>query len=65
MSGTNGRTFGSPVAVVNVATDACGSVEERIVQRSCVSLFQDARESIQRSTEVQGRGKVELLELEG
>ena len=52
MSGTDGRAFGSPVASKTVATDACGSVGERIVHHSCINLFQDARESIQRSTKV-------------
>ena len=61
MSGMDGRVFGTLVAAASVAIDACGSVGERIVQRSRISLFQNARESIQRSTEVQGRGTVELL----
>ena len=61
MSGTDGRAFGSPVAAATVATNACGSIGERIVRRSRISLFQDARESIQRSTEVRERGTVELL----
>ena len=61
MSGTDGRAFGSLVAAATVAIVACGSVEERIVRRSRISLFQDARESIQRSTEVRGTGTVELL----
>ena len=65
MSGTDGRAFGSLVAASTVATNACGSVGERIVRRSRISLFQDARESIQRSTEVQGRFIVELLGPEG
>ena len=49
------------MAVATVATNACGSAAERMVQHSCISLFQDARESIQRSTEVQGTGTLELL----
>jgi hypothetical protein len=57
----DGRTFGSPVAVATVATNACGSVGERVVRGSRTRLFQDARESIQRSTEVPGTGIVELL----
>jgi hypothetical protein len=61
MSGMDGRAFGSPVAAATVATNACGSVGERIVRGSRIRLFQDARESIQRSTEVQGTGTVELL----
>ena len=61
MSGTDGRAFGSPVATATMATNACGSVGERIIRCSCIILFQDARESIQRSTEVQGIGIVELL----
>jgi hypothetical protein len=44
-----------------VATNACGTVGEQIVQGSCIKLFKDARESIQRSTEVWGTGTVELL----
>jgi hypothetical protein len=44
-----------------VATNACGSVGERVVRGSHIRLFQDARESIQRSTEVPGTGTVELL----
>jgi hypothetical protein len=61
MSGTDGRAFGSPVAAATGATNACGSVRERIIRRSRISLFQDASESIQRSTEVRGTGTVELL----
>ena len=61
MSGTDGRAFGSPMAGATIATNACGSVGERIVRCSRISLFQDARESIQRSTEVHGRGTMELL----
>jgi hypothetical protein len=57
----DGRTFGSPVAVATVATNACGSVGERVVRGSRTRLFQDARDSIQRSTEVPGTGIVELL----
>ena len=61
MSRTDGTAFGSPVIAAIVATNACGSVGERIVRRSRINLFQDAKESIQRSTEVRGRGTVELL----
>jgi hypothetical protein len=61
MSGMDGRAFGSPVAAATVATNACGSVGEQIVRGSRIKLFQDARESIQRSTEVRGTGTVELL----
>jgi hypothetical protein len=61
MSGVDGRAFGSLVAAATVATNACGSVRERVVQGSRIRLFQDARESIQRSTEVRGTGTVELL----
>jgi hypothetical protein len=61
MSGMDGRAFGSPVAAVTVATNACESVGVQIVQGSRIRLFQDARESIQRSTKVRGRGTVELL----
>ena len=61
MSGTDGRAFGSLVAAATMATNACGSVGERIIRRNRISLFQDARESIQRSTEVRGIGIVELL----
>ena len=46
-----------------VATNAYRSVGEQIVGRSCISLFHDARESIQRNTKVQGKGTVELLGL--
>jgi hypothetical protein len=63
MSGIDGRTFGSHVAAATVATNVCGSVGERIVRGSCIRLFQDARESIQRSTEVRRTGTVELLGL--
>jgi hypothetical protein len=61
MSGMDGRTFGSPMAVATVATNVCGSVGERVVRGSCIRLFQDTRESIQRSTEVPGTGIVEFL----
>jgi hypothetical protein len=61
MSGMDGRAFGSLVAAAIVATNACGSVGERVVRGSCIRLFQDARESIQRSMEVRGMGTVELL----
>jgi hypothetical protein len=57
----DGRTFGSPMAAATVATNACGSVGEQIVRGSHIRLFQDVRESIQRSTEVRGTGTVELL----
>jgi hypothetical protein len=50
MSGMDVRAFGNPVVVATVATNACGSVGERIVRGSRIRLFQDARESIQRST---------------
>jgi hypothetical protein len=49
MSGMDGRAFGSPVAAATVATNACGSVGERVVRGNRIRLFQDARESIQRS----------------
>jgi hypothetical protein len=62
MSGMDVRAFGSHVAAAIVATNACGSVRERIVRGSRIRLFQDVRESIQRSTEVWGTGIVELLE---
>jgi hypothetical protein len=39
----------------------CGSFGEQIVRGSRIRLFQDARESIQRSTEVRGMGTMELL----
>jgi hypothetical protein len=61
MSGMDGRAFGSPVAAVTMATNACGSVGEQVVRGSRIRLFQDARESIQRSMEVRGTGTVELL----
>ena len=63
MSRTDGRAFGSPVAAATVATNACGSVREQLIQCSHISLFQDASESIQRSTEVRGTGTIELLGL--
>jgi hypothetical protein len=44
-----------------VATNACGSVGERVVRGSRIRLFHDGRESMQRSMEVPGTGKVELL----
>jgi hypothetical protein len=61
MSGMDGRAFGSPVATATVATNACGSIGERVVGGSRIRLFQDATESIQRSTEVRETGTVELL----
>jgi hypothetical protein len=61
MSGMDDRAFGSPVATATMATNACGSVGERIVRGNRIRLFQDARESIQRSTEVRGTGTVEFL----
>ena len=61
MSGTDGRAFGSLVATAAVATNACGSVGERIIRRSRISQFQDARESIQRSTKMRGTCTIELL----
>ena len=61
MSRMDGRAFGSSMAVATVATDTCVSVRERIVQRSRINLFQDAKKLIQRSTKVRGRGIVELL----
>ena len=61
MSGTDGGAFGNLVAATTMATNACGSVGETIVRRSQISLFQDARESLQRSTEVWRRGTLELL----
>jgi hypothetical protein len=63
MSGMDVRAFGNPVAAATVATNACGSVGEGIVRGSRIRLFQDARESIQRSTEVWGTSTVELLGL--
>jgi hypothetical protein len=61
MSRMDVRAFGNPVAAATMATNACGSVGERIVRGSRIRLFQDTRESIQRSTEVRGTGIVELL----
>jgi hypothetical protein len=57
----DGGAFGSHVAAATVATNACGSVGERIVRGSRTRLFKDIRESIQRSMEVRGTGRVELL----
>ena len=65
MSGLDGRTFGSPVVAATVATTTCGSVEEQIVRGRHIRLFQDARESIQRSTEAWRTGTMELLGLGG
>jgi hypothetical protein len=53
--------FGSPVAVATVATNACGSVGQRIVRTSHIRLFQDGHQSIQRGPEEQGTGMVDLL----
>jgi hypothetical protein len=61
MSRMDGRAFGSLVAAATMATNACGSIGERIVRGTRIRLFQDTRESIQRSTEVQGTGTAELL----
>jgi hypothetical protein len=61
MSGMDGRAFGSPVAAATVATNACERVGERVVRGSCIRLFHDGRESMQRSMEVPGMGTVELL----
>jgi hypothetical protein len=65
MSGMDGRAFGSPVAAATVATNACGSVGERVVRGNRIRLFHDGRESMQRSMEVPGTGTVELLGLGG
>ena len=61
MLGMDGRAFGSPVAMATVATNACGSVKEHIVRGSRIKLFHDAKESIQRSTEVWETCTMELL----
>jgi hypothetical protein len=61
MLGMDGRAFGSPVAAATMATNACGSVGERVVRGSRIRLFHDGRESIQRSMEVPRTGTVELL----
>jgi hypothetical protein len=61
MSRMDGRAFGSLVAAATVATNACGSVEERVIRGSRIRLFHDGRESMQRSTEVPGTGTVEFL----
>jgi hypothetical protein len=61
MSRMDGRAFGSPVAATTVATNACGSVGERVVRGSLIRLFHDGRESMQRSMEVPGTSTVELL----
>jgi hypothetical protein len=53
--------FGSPVAATTVATNACGSVGERIVRTSRIRLFQDGHQSIQRGPKKQGTGMVDLL----
>ena len=61
MLGMDGKAFGNLVAAATVATNACGSVREQIVQDNRIILFQDAKESIQRSMEVRGTSIVELL----
>jgi hypothetical protein len=48
----DGRAIGSPVAVMNVANIAIGSVGHRIVPTSRIRLFQDPSGSIHRSTQV-------------
>jgi hypothetical protein len=46
MSGMDGRAFGSLVATATMATNACGSVGERVVRGSRIRLFHDGRESM-------------------
>jgi hypothetical protein len=41
MSGMDGKAFSSPVAAATVATNACGSVGERVVRGSCIGVLQD------------------------
>jgi hypothetical protein len=57
----DGRAFGSPVANLNAASIAVGSVEDRIVRANRTRLFQDPSESTHRSTQLRERGTVELL----
>jgi hypothetical protein len=61
METMDGGAFGSPVAAVNVANIAIGSVGHRIVQANCIRPFQDPNGSIHQTTQVPERGTVELL----
>jgi hypothetical protein len=59
----DGRAFGSPIANLNAASVAIGSVEHIIVRANRIRLFQDPNESIHRSTQLRERGIIELLGL--
>jgi hypothetical protein len=48
----DGGAFGSPVAAVNVANIANGSIGHRIVQASRIRIFQDPSGSTHQSTQV-------------
>jgi hypothetical protein len=48
----DGGAFRSPVAIVNVANTAIGSVGHRIVPASHIRLFQDPNGSTHQSTQV-------------
>jgi hypothetical protein len=48
----DGRPFGSPMAVANVANTAIGSVGHKIILASRIRLFQDPSGSTHRSTQV-------------
>jgi hypothetical protein len=61
MEARDGGAFGSPVANLNVASVAIGSVGYRIVRANCIRLFQDPSESTHRSIQLRERGIVELL----
>jgi hypothetical protein len=55
----DGGAFGSPIANLNVASVAIGSVGHIIVRASCIRLFQDPNESTHRSIQLRERGTVE------
>jgi hypothetical protein len=57
----DGGAFGSPVAAINVANTAIGSVGQRVVRASRIRLFQDPSGSTHRNIQVPDRGSVELL----
>jgi hypothetical protein len=56
----DGGVFGSPVANLNAASVASGSVGHRIVRANRIRLFQDPSESTHRNTQLRERGTVEL-----
>jgi hypothetical protein len=57
----DGGAFGSPVAAVNVANTAIGSVGQRVVRANCIRLFQDPSGSTHRNIQVPDKGTMELL----